>query len=200
MAREIVSWCDPCLVEDNVRTPARPYVVTLGVKPKSLDLCDPHAEKLWQPFVKLVTDYGANLEDNAPPKRSRSPIKPGVPIKPPQPTRPAEAATNTGRKSTDEPDVPCAICTDPPRWFANGTSLNRHSKTVHGEPTGALYGKACAICGVEFATFGGVTVHTYKAHGIEGGITAGYLAAEALGDPHGLVKRARDAARLRDAG
>jgi hypothetical protein len=59
MAKVIVSWCDPCMVNDE-HTPGNPFVVTLGAtaKPKEIDLCETHEKELIAPLRELLGEVG----------------------------------------------------------------------------------------------------------------------------------------------
>lgn len=73
---QVLRWCDMCADQDaGTREPATvttaPLAGLVPGKPRTLDLCEPHAKELLGPLQHLLAEYGATADAPAP-RRQRA--------------------------------------------------------------------------------------------------------------------------------
>lgn len=182
MAREIVTWCDPCMGRDE-RTPGREETLMVGGKPRVLALCDADRDQYVKPLEALLEEFGAPAE--APGKRTTpTRIAAGNPG--------AEATlqmftltgTRKGRKPEGGRTAECMFC---PLNYSGDAGLIRHLHKAHGLPDKLreVFAGPCPICGKAYELVG---AHIHKSHADLGlaNIAQGYAWAKENGDPHGV--------------
>lgn len=102
----------------------------------------------------------------------------------PEPTKPKPSTMRT-----------CLLCG---HVVTSSSGLGDHCLEVHGLRTIDVFGLTCPLCAQTFTNAQGLGVHCRSAHMRDHAqvveTTAAFLVAESLGDPHGVVKRARERA------
>lgn len=138
---------------------------------RMIDLCDACMDELAGPLMALVEDRGVPVVD-APARRG--------------PGRPGKAPRAAEQPVLDLPptDVfPCPLCgAEAPTVSA----LASHFKRVHHMVPGEVFGNTCPLCGGQ-----GRGTHIPRAHAVAGGMPGAFAAAEAAGDPYGVVAARR---------
>lgn len=182
MAREIVTWCDPCMGRDE-RTPGQEETITLGSqrKPRVLALCPPHRDEYVKPLEALLEEFGAPA-DGAQPARRVAAGSPG-----PQKTLLDFTQSGTRKGRVPEGGDRGAICLWCPLTYAgDGSGLIRHLESAHGLPRSIkeVFGNGpCPRCGKGVQLLG---AHQAKTHPELGhSVTAAYRWARDNGDPYG---------------
>lgn len=179
MAKEIVTWCDPCLAQD-MRTPSRQYGPFLG---KTIDLCDPHAEEFVKPLQALVEEFGAPVELTLAKGRH-----PSARVSPQGAQATLLSFGETGiRKGRKPPEAgrqwKCLWC---PMDYAADSGFRAHLASLHGLAQGlAVFSSVpCPLCGIELHSLGS---HITRGHTDLGfrNVTEAFIWARDNGDPHG---------------
>ena len=166
MVREIVTlaWCDLCMNGDGTRTEVAGSHRVV-LDGKAYEV-DLCTEHLseYQAFADLVVAASAAHRPE-----------------------PAKAKPSTMRT--------CLLCG---HVVTSSSGLGDHCLDVHGLRTVEVHGLTCPLCEQTFTNAQGLGVHCRSAHMGEHPqvveTTAAFLVAESLGDPHGVVKRARERA------
>jgi hypothetical protein len=176
MAREIVTWCDPCIGTDQ-RTPGREVAITLGTgKPRVIAVCDAHEAEYVKPLEALLSEFGSPVDGS--PKGIAGSDAPrhllDFQI----------SGTRKGRTPEGERTSQCLWC--PLTFASDGSGLLGHIEKVHGLPRSLkdAFGPACPVCGNAYELLGS---HVKKSHGCES-ITDAFLMARENGDPHGVYE------------
>jgi len=178
VAREIVTWCDPCMGRDE-RTPGREETVALGGKPRVLALCGPHRDEYVKPLEALLEEFGAPVEGAAPKGSKRAPQGGEKTL-----LDFAANGTRKGRQPEGDRGAKCLWC--PLTYAGDGSGLIRHLEATHGLPRSIkmVFGNgACPVCGKAVQLLGS---HQTRVHPELGeSVTAAYLWAKDNGDPYG---------------
>lgn len=181
MAREIVTWCDPCMERDE-RVPGREHTVALdGTAPKVVALCDSDEAQYLKPLAALLGEFGAPVEGKA--------AQPAASTSGDMPRHLLDFNIGGQRRGrtpgNGERAAQCLWC---PLSFSNdGSGLLQHLERVHGLPRSLreAFGPECPLCGTAFEILGG---HLKKTHHYAS-VTEGFLAAREAGDPHGIYAK-----------
>jgi len=172
---QVRSWCDGCEAEVG-HANAEPATVEVTVTlpplgPRLLDLCESHEKGLVEPLRSLLLSAGQDA--------SRTPQ---TPTKPPGRNGPAARVPDR---------FPCLWC---PETFGAQGGYMGHLVRVHGLPEGStsatIYGTRCPLCGQGFDRVTSVGTHGRLVHGARS-VAAAFVMADAAGDPHKLVSKAK---------
>src|SRR6266704_1740014 len=72
-------WCDVCYAEDESRNEIDPatgmVTVSLGLPPRTLDLCEAHRKDFIDPLAELLAEHGRIAELRAPAQPRQTPIR-----------------------------------------------------------------------------------------------------------------------------
>lgn len=140
MAREIVTWCDRCL-DDDQRSASKSHRVSIDGYDRLIDLCPDHAKEYLDVLRELIERVGQRVE-----------------------------TTTTGQATTTTPPVRmydkvrCGICNaEFRRQYMNAHAATRHdgNLSILGEDLPAY---RCGDCGNFFTTKQGLTMHTQRVH------------------------------------
>jgi hypothetical protein len=180
MAQEIVRLCDPCLADDE-RVNASAVTVALNGKPLLLDLCEDHEALLIKPLRDVLAAFGQTVTaPTGAPKRAYTKRTPPSAAEPAGPA-PAMPAT----------EGHVHVCPFEHTGYAGASALLKHLDSVHGlRGIYAATGGVCPLCGVERPPSGAHSLagHVRDEHG-EPSLSRAVVAAEAIGDPHGVHAR-----------
>lgn len=92
MARELVIWCDICML-DEVKSEGVERTLTIdNLKPRKLAVCEQHDKEIIEPIRQMLLDLGQTEDGKVRPT-------------PTAPRGPALASDDNGR-------VPCVLCTE----------------------------------------------------------------------------------------
>ena len=181
MAREIVTWCDPCMGHEE-RTPGEEVTITLGSpSPRVLALCGPHRDEYVKPLAALLEEFGAPVEGAAPKGSKRVVPATGGPEKTLLDF--TQTGTRKGKKPEGDRGSQCLWC--PLAYAGDGSGLANHLHTAHGLPRSLkqVFGNgACPVCGKFTQLLG---AHLSRVHPEFTSMTAAYLWAKENGDPYG---------------
>lgn len=185
MAREIVTWCDPCLAQDE-RSPGREMVVRVENITRVMAMCGPHEDQYLKPLAALLEEYGVPAEAQPAP----APAKPAGAAQQ-RATALLTAAQVTGTrkgKTPAERGAHCLWCSL--TYSSDGGGLGRHVRTIHGyDGVKEAYGRLCPLCGESYDI---LQAHLRKSHeefGF-GHLSQAFLWAKDNGDPFGAYEAA----------
>lgn len=176
MARQLIvlKHCDMCLMEDpehKVEAMATELIAIGSMRERQeIDLCPDHDEMFLEPVrqvVKLMGHSQTSAQGNV-----TAPDRPKVGTKP--------GWGKTVAKTQPE----CYLCG---HTAETGAGIDDHMRRIHGIPMQVFYGNTCPICGVEFKS--NLGVHSIRTHSMR--TVNAFRAAEAMGDPHGVVSLAK---------
>jgi hypothetical protein len=178
MVQRIITLCDVCYDEGDENTEGTSHFVAVAGGSWSLELCDPHRDRLIRPLADVAERLGQAVRaDGTPwPRAARAPRGSGV------------------AKVYGPPGVPCVICG---AAFTARANMTTHMTDVHGHDglTG-VYGLTCPLCTHESANGPAASGHVRRAHPeVDGGMPEAFRFAYTMGDPHGIVAK-----RLADLG
>lgn len=143
MATEVVVVCDVCLAAGDQKRASRVETVipTMG-RSVVIDLCDAHRAELVDPLVKVLLEFGRDVDTD----------------------RPVRQAAGRGRARAAQTDgSTCPVCgkTDLIRLDAHIRKHHREEFFKRFPPEDVL---RCPVCGVLFAKPQGLAAHMRVAH------------------------------------
>lgn len=188
MAKEIVTWCDACMAEDQ-HSPGHTVVIAVDGKPQSVDLCTSHDDQLVKPLRVLMEEFGAPVEL---PAQSRP--KTGAKVSPGTAGNQHErnvlmhqqTGVRKGKPPAGDRSNQCLWC---PLTYSGSASsgFGRHLRVVHGfDGLREAFGGICPVCGEgPYEMMGAHVQRSHKDMGFESA-SAPYTWARDNGDPHGV--------------
>jgi predicted RNA-binding Zn-ribbon protein involved in translation (DUF1610 family) len=139
-------WCDVCYAEDESRNEIDPatgmVTVSLGLPPRTLDLCETHRKHFIDPLAELLAEHGRIAELSAP----------------------AQARVTQVRK-IDATDWTCPVCgLAMKRGSAIGHVWSQHRQ---GEGRDLNQPKVCPDCGWKHDRPQSMAAHRSRTHGFD---------------------------------
>lgn len=173
MVREIltVEWCDLCMREDKREQVAESHKLVIDGKAYDVDLCSEHVGE-FKAFTDLVALASATNRDALP---------------------------SQGRTHNSPHKRPCLLCS---YVAVSSNAMQTHLRNHHGLMSqGEMYGLVCPLCKHKSDTPQTAGMHARRKHRAEHPFVTdtptAFAQAELMGDPHGVVARARKAALKR---
>jgi hypothetical protein len=159
VAKEIVTWCDPCL-DIEMHNAGYEHEVSLdGQKPTVIDMCEECAKAWLDPLRELLEKHGQ-------PSLTRAP---------------ATSRSRARSRSEEEGRVKCLYC---PATYGNEQSggMRQHLRSMHGVDMKLLTHGRCPVCGDATKRLGS---HLAAHHPSVKSTTSAFEWARDSGDPFG---------------